>query len=97
MVPWAVSPATGRPVHCWGLGGPFASTRVDNITPSMWRGRLLIGLQEAFPDTPPADVKWLGPAEKAAKAAAAVTELRRDLAEALAREATLRAAHAGAS
>ena len=45
------------------------STRVDNITPSMWRGRLLIGLQEAFPDTPPADVKWLGPAEKAAKEA----------------------------
>ena len=34
---------------------------------------------------------------EAAKAAAAVTELRRDLAEALAREATLRAAHAGAS
>ena len=32
---------------------------------------------------------------EAAKAAAAVTELRRDLAEALAREATLRAAHAG--
>ena len=34
---------------------------------------------------------------EAAKATAAVTELRRDLAEALAREATLRAAHAGAS
>ena len=34
---------------------------------------------------------------EAAKAAAAVTELRRDLAEALAREAALRAAHAGAS
>ena len=34
---------------------------------------------------------------EASKAAAAVTELRRDLAEALAREATLRAAHAGAS
>ena len=34
---------------------------------------------------------------EAAKAAAAVTELRRDLAEALAREATLRAAHARAS
>ena len=34
---------------------------------------------------------------EAAKAAAAVTELRRDLAEALAREATLRAAHAGVS
>ena len=32
---------------------------------------------------------------EASKAAAAVTELRRDLAEALAREATLRAAHAG--
>ena len=34
---------------------------------------------------------------EASKAAAAVTELRRDLAEALAREAALRAAHAGAS
>ena len=34
---------------------------------------------------------------EAAKATAAVTELRRDLAEALAREAALRAAHAGAS
>ena len=34
---------------------------------------------------------------EASKAAAAVTELRRDLAEALAREAKLRAAHAGAS
>jgi len=34
---------------------------------------------------------------EAAKATAAVTELRRDLAEALAREAGLRAAHAGAS
>ena len=34
---------------------------------------------------------------EAAKAAAAVTELRRDLAEALAREAALRAAHTGAS
>ena len=34
---------------------------------------------------------------EASKAAAAVTELRRDLAEALAREARLRAAHAGAS
>ena len=34
---------------------------------------------------------------EASKAAAAVTELRRDLAEALSREAALRAAHAGAS